>query len=171
MRLPFIPWSICGSAFEPGASGLPYYCTATCARSCCTWRASCADSEPREKKVYCGSARPRMEKSWPNTRVVKCKYYVSQKQNLCMCVCVCVCVCVCDHSACAFAIWNLNSRIWFSMVSDARSVTNLVKVNARKKWRFSNLIKSDMILGKQTHLCAESQKGPYNWSPNRGKWR
>ena len=26
----------CGSAFEPGASGLPYYCTSICARSCCT---------------------------------------------------------------------------------------------------------------------------------------
>jgi len=33
----------CGSAFEPGASGLPYYCTSICARSCCTWRASSQD--------------------------------------------------------------------------------------------------------------------------------
>jgi len=34
----------CGSAFEPDASGLPYYCTSICARSCCTWRANCVDS-------------------------------------------------------------------------------------------------------------------------------
>jgi len=29
----------CGSAFEPGASGLPYYCTYTFVRSWCTWLA------------------------------------------------------------------------------------------------------------------------------------
>ena len=40
----------CGSAFEPGASGLPYYCTSICVRSCCTWRASCVDSKPKYKK-------------------------------------------------------------------------------------------------------------------------
>ena len=34
----------CGSAFEPDASGLPYYCTSICARSCCTWRANCVGS-------------------------------------------------------------------------------------------------------------------------------
>jgi len=39
----------CGSAFEPGASGLPYYCASTCARSCCTWRASCVDSKPNKQ--------------------------------------------------------------------------------------------------------------------------
>jgi len=30
----------CGSAFEPGASGLPYYYTSICVRSRCNWRAS-----------------------------------------------------------------------------------------------------------------------------------
>jgi len=30
----------CGSAFEPGASGLPYYCTSICVRSWRNWRAS-----------------------------------------------------------------------------------------------------------------------------------
>jgi len=35
----------CGSAFEPGASGLPYYCTSICACSCGTWRASSVDSK------------------------------------------------------------------------------------------------------------------------------
>jgi len=50
MRLPFIPWSICRSAFEPGASELPDYCTSTCACSFCTWRASCVDSKPKKKK-------------------------------------------------------------------------------------------------------------------------
>ena len=42
----------CGSAFEPGASGLPYYCTSTCARSGCTRRASCVDSKPIYICVY-----------------------------------------------------------------------------------------------------------------------
>jgi len=41
----------CGSAFEPGASGLPYYCTSTCVRSWCNWRASCVDSKPNQKKM------------------------------------------------------------------------------------------------------------------------
>ena len=39
----------CGSAFEPGASGLPYYCTSLCSRSCYTWRARCVDSNPKKK--------------------------------------------------------------------------------------------------------------------------
>jgi len=39
----------CGSAFEPGASGLPYYCTSICVRSCCTCRASCVDLKPKNK--------------------------------------------------------------------------------------------------------------------------
>jgi len=38
-----------GSAIEPGASGLPYYCTSTCARSGCTRRANCVDSKPKMK--------------------------------------------------------------------------------------------------------------------------
>ena len=40
----------CRSAFEPGASRLPYYCTSICMRSCCTWRASCVDSKPKKRK-------------------------------------------------------------------------------------------------------------------------
>ena len=34
-----------GSAFEPGASGLPYYCTSICVRLGCTRLASCVDSK------------------------------------------------------------------------------------------------------------------------------
>jgi len=41
----------CGSAFEPGASGLPYYCTSICVRSCCNWRASYVDSKPKKKNA------------------------------------------------------------------------------------------------------------------------
>jgi len=41
----------CGSAFEPGASGLPYSCTSICVRSWCNWRASCVDSKPKKKCV------------------------------------------------------------------------------------------------------------------------
>jgi len=33
----------CWSAFEPGASGLPYYCTSICVRSWGNWRASSVD--------------------------------------------------------------------------------------------------------------------------------
>ena len=58
MHLPFIPWSICGSAFEPGASVLPYYCTSTCARSGCTRRARCVDSKPKNEKIVCVSFKP-----------------------------------------------------------------------------------------------------------------
>ena len=49
---PFAIYSMvhCGSAFEPGASGLPYYCASICARSCCTWRASSVDSKPKKNK-------------------------------------------------------------------------------------------------------------------------
>ena len=39
----------CGSAFEAGVSGLPYYCTSIWARSCCTWRASFVDSKIKKK--------------------------------------------------------------------------------------------------------------------------
>ena len=40
----------CGSAFEPGASGLPHYCNSICVRSWCNWRASCVDSKPKKKR-------------------------------------------------------------------------------------------------------------------------
>jgi len=49
----------CGSAFEPGASGLPYYCTSVCVRPCCTGRTSCVDSKPKKKwfvRIYCGKS-------------------------------------------------------------------------------------------------------------------
>ena len=32
----------------PSSQVLPSYCTSTCARSCCTWRASCVDSNPKK---------------------------------------------------------------------------------------------------------------------------
>ena len=38
----------CGSAFEPGSSGLSYYCTSICVHSWCNWRASCVDSKPKK---------------------------------------------------------------------------------------------------------------------------
>jgi len=38
-----------GIAFVPGASGLPYYCTSICVRSCCVWRANRVDSKPKKK--------------------------------------------------------------------------------------------------------------------------
>jgi len=42
----------CGSAFEVGASGLPYYCVSICVRSWYNWRANCVDSKPKkEQKV------------------------------------------------------------------------------------------------------------------------
>ena len=41
----------CGSAFEPGASGLPYYCTSICVRFGCTRRANCVDSIPKKQKM------------------------------------------------------------------------------------------------------------------------
>jgi len=37
---------------EPGASGLPYYCTSICVRFGCTRLASCVDSKPKKKYVY-----------------------------------------------------------------------------------------------------------------------
>jgi len=40
----------CGSAFEPGSSGLPYYCSSIFARSCCTWRASWVNLKQKLKK-------------------------------------------------------------------------------------------------------------------------
>ena len=42
----------CGSAFEPGASGLPYYCTSICVRSWGNWRASCVDSKTKNKSTF-----------------------------------------------------------------------------------------------------------------------
>ena len=51
----------CGSAFEPDASGLPYYCTSICVSSWCTWRASCVDSNPG-KKIW-------RRKSWSREKV------------------------------------------------------------------------------------------------------
>jgi len=40
----------CGSAFEPGASRLPYYYISICVYSWCNGRASCVDSKPKKKK-------------------------------------------------------------------------------------------------------------------------
>jgi len=39
----------CGGFFEPGASGLPYYCTSICVCSWCTWHPKCVDSKPKKK--------------------------------------------------------------------------------------------------------------------------
>ena len=48
----------CRSAFEPGASGLPYHCASICVRSCCNWRASSVDSKPKKKRKKAkGSSR------------------------------------------------------------------------------------------------------------------
>jgi len=43
----------CVSAYEPGASGLPYSCPSFCVRSRCYWRANCqcVDSNPKKKKL------------------------------------------------------------------------------------------------------------------------
>ena len=40
----------CGSAFDPGASGLPYCCTWIYVRFWCDWRANCVDSKPKKKR-------------------------------------------------------------------------------------------------------------------------
>ena len=48
----------CGSAFEPGASGLPYYCTSICVRFGCARRASSVDSKPLKKKRPANQNRP-----------------------------------------------------------------------------------------------------------------
>jgi hypothetical protein len=53
----------CGSAFEPGASGLPYYCTSICVRSCCTWRATCVNSKPKKNKKR-GNRKERKIDPW-----------------------------------------------------------------------------------------------------------
>jgi len=46
----------CRSAFELGASRLPYCCTSICVRSCCTWCASCVDWNKKNKKIECATA-------------------------------------------------------------------------------------------------------------------
>ena len=80
----------CGSAFEPGASRLPYYCTSSVCvpdvlgvlgvwrqsnkkKSCCNWRAICVDSKPKKKKVYCRDISRRSNVF---------------RNNLCLCPCV-----------------------------------------------------------------------------------
>ena len=40
----------CGSAFQPGASEIPYYCTSICVRSWCYWRGNCVDLKTKQKK-------------------------------------------------------------------------------------------------------------------------
>jgi len=42
----------CGSAFEPGASGRPYYCTSICVYSWCNWHASLRIPDQTKKKTY-----------------------------------------------------------------------------------------------------------------------
>ena len=42
----------CRSAFEPGASGLPYYCTSICVHSWCNWRASLWIPNQKKYKNY-----------------------------------------------------------------------------------------------------------------------
>jgi len=44
----------CGSAIEPGASGLPYYCASICVRSCCNWRTSYVDLKPQKRLDWLG---------------------------------------------------------------------------------------------------------------------
>jgi len=52
----------CGSAFELGASVLPYYCTSICVRSWCNWRASSVDlKKTKEQSALTSGA------SYPNS--------------------------------------------------------------------------------------------------------
>ena len=62
----------CGSAFEPGASGLPYYCTSIYVRFWCNcrWR-NCVDSKPKKKKFdgkgfSCDNSFYEIFFGWPN---------------------------------------------------------------------------------------------------------
>ena len=40
------------STFEPGASGLPYYCTSICVRSWCNWRSLWIPNQTKKKNPY-----------------------------------------------------------------------------------------------------------------------
>jgi hypothetical protein len=40
---------VTATALEPGAYGIPYYCTSDCVRFGCTRLASCVDSNPKKK--------------------------------------------------------------------------------------------------------------------------
>ena len=42
----------CGSASQPGAAWLPYYCASICVRSWCNWRASSVDSKTEKKQKW-----------------------------------------------------------------------------------------------------------------------
>jgi len=55
-----------GSALEPGASGLPYYCTSICVCFGCTRLASCVDSKPKKQKKSLGHNAPPPQKNSPN---------------------------------------------------------------------------------------------------------
>jgi len=91
----------CGSAFEPGASGLPYYCTSICVRSWCNRRGSCVDSKTKTKKksqpktknhqggCYHGLAKGTLPEeylkvtiltstAWEDTRLIWCFSYPSR---------------------------------------------------------------------------------------------
>jgi len=54
----------CGIVFEPGASGLHYYCTSFCVRSWCNWRASSVDSRPKKKNQTSKKMRLNWTKQW-----------------------------------------------------------------------------------------------------------
>ena len=49
----------CGSAFELGASRLPYYCTSICVHSWYNWRATWVDSKTKQNKTNDRRKHPR----------------------------------------------------------------------------------------------------------------
>ena len=78
----------CGSAFEPGASGLPYYCTSIYVRSGCTPRASCVDSKTHFfflSLCMCSALWPDVARHWcllqPSSWSCLCAWWRSHTQG------------------------------------------------------------------------------------------
>jgi len=74
----------CGSAFEPGASRLPYYCAFICVRSWCNWRASLLIPNQKNKIVM-----------WICI-------------NLCVCICIHVYTCTYLQTNMYYLFWRLH---------------------------------------------------------------
>jgi len=56
-----------GSAFKPGASEIPYYCTSICARSWSNWRASSVDFKPK-KQMSLYILKSRLQDAQPQSK-------------------------------------------------------------------------------------------------------
>ena len=131
----------CGSAFEPGASGLLYYCTSICARSCCTWRARCVDPKRKKPKRKINEIELKTTFMCPYKKTkskVNCKsaFEPGASGLLYYCTSICVHSCCNWHASCVDSKPKKQKKIELSTNTSLQNNIHVSKVICRSAIRF-----------------------------------